>query len=716
MLFNNNYSIPYVHNESFGVYLKNQGKEGLFPLRIDRVKLYDGGEGHSYSRRTVAEKDVCQVPRHHCIVIDQLKDHVGYLDKVAHFTQKILTIEEYRDPHTMVTVITLDHSGPQIKYQRAKVTEMLASPLDKDSLFGQRHLDEQPTEYNSESSVHSLIETLDMIERLKREGELTIISLNTTGGLSEEITEVDRSEILKYLRALEDDYFALNCLCYSQSPPSSLYNELSLVGGGVTLHAQGLKIVYDSFFHSVIRQGERTISLEMNHEGNCRGWMLINRSTQRVTCGSRDQALVGVSPKDDYELFKFSHLDERKSKPFEGLEALSARDMKHHQQLALLALSHFYLTVEGHLNRAKYALFSSQHQGLCSRHSKALTADEIVLWRRDLEEHCLHTESSLNTPVHHNLSQKKITLDGRSSKPSLHEVFSLIKRYKSAVYLSKSELANTYQLRGLKTQGDERDDHAGLISPTMRYQPRSNDDLLELYSVKLNRFGAHLSLTTKERIELINTRDKVIYKVGGVNLEELSVFRSYTLFAEGEVHLPILKLKVQHKRLFRQLRAWGLVKGAYHPNKWSTLTLTHLRVIDPPSVKWDPNELYRTSALSKFVLSFINCLLGDYSDRFTQRQLSALRSRHIHRDLSFSPPKRSAYYDLDRAEAEGSVKQERSTRIELESQELGLLSHLPSAMSFIRSTYRMNQGGGIHKIKGAGSCIPSFYFQYKIIT
>jgi hypothetical protein len=624
-------------------------------------------------------KVVIDLVRHHILIIDRSECMERYAFKVGHFLTKLLTLEEYHEQRTQVSLIFFDESQSlHSPIQRTSISDILSFDSKLSDIISQTKIKKTNRSHLSSSTV---------IENLISPNEFTIISLNTHEPLTPHLNR-GLQTISVLLQKITQNNLVINCLSYGQESTLTALDSIANRGHGIAIRAEGLRHTYDSIFNSISDRVALTNACAQIKVSPLESWVLVNPATGNVNVGQSDITVSSISksqPSRLYTIRKLSRLQELTTPPL-------TRASTPKESLCYLALAYWYIISEKKFNYAKYALLASNDTELIAQYSKALTKTEIQLWCIALKEKLVLGNISLpqqiNRPILNSVLPSASPLI-----PTIQDLFELLKKHRSSIYISKSHLTNNYQHRGLqniiKSESLSHQRHR----PNFEYRPKTPHHDYQLHDIKIAHYGATINIITREAVSLYRAKGIQVTEMEGINLDKLAMFRTYTMVADGLVHHPILMIKIQSKRLHHALKQQGFIREDYSPNQVTALNLSKLRIIKSPTKQPSASQRFEAIIYMKFMVSFLNAYLGSYSDQLTQDQISLLRTFNITPTLSVSVPSSRLNTNLSQAIESGLIHQRNTTRMELGSYDFGLMSKLPSAMRFIKDTYRVFEHG-----------------------
>ena len=593
-----------------------------------------------------------------------------------HLINKLLTLEEYQDPKSFVSLISLDEDQVTTHLERATLGELMRDD-SPELLEACSPLDTCPDDAQLSSS--SLSQALSAVAHIIRSREVSLITLHTASPRAQSIGD----QTLEQASSLQSVTSALNVVMYGASPDPAL-QRLTSLGGGVCVESKRLRHVYDALHQRAGALRARASQVTEISVGSASGWLLASPHLESTLWGEGDAELTDLALDEEGRLYLFEELDQE---TYDALKLSALNPMSKSGYLSSLALSRFALA-RGQLNLAKYALWSSKSTRLVSAHMRALTASAIGSLSRDLDELLTAERGRRNDPA--------LSTPERSPLPSVLEVMRLLQRHRHDVKLSSEHLKLTYERCGLRREvRTPGEDEASDLEITT-YQPK-RDGELSLHHVELCEGHASLNIVTAELVGLRNMNGQEIGRIAGVDLSSLKQFRSYAVIEDGRLHLSTLRLRIEHKSLFAQLAAWGLVEGEYDPTRAQLLDLSGLPLVTQEPETAIDDELFSRVAHARLLRSFLNATLGEYSERFTEAQVEALRAHNLTSKLHLNLPTVSPYPDLKLARRGGLVGVRSRHRFELGDRVFSSLSQLPSANKLLRSTYLVTRGDELIK-------------------
>ena len=622
-------------------------------------------------------------PCHHLVLVDRSRSMAQHLGDLKHLLIKLLTLEEYRDPESLLTLISYADAGQvSVHFTRVSLCEVMREGSEElSSIFGLES-----------TSGCDLFGALEVAYSLIDPRELSLISLHSDGYLdpsrsSETLTVAarERRERRRKLKTLVSAHASptviTNTITYCREDDVDQLAEIAQRGGGSCTPSSNLHEIYDALHQSAELLSARSRRVMRIDVDDADGWLLATPRRSETAIGVSSTEVLGLNEGEEGRLYLFKRLDPQS---FAAHDAPEINPFVQRDYIGALALSRFLLA-QHQLNLAKYTMISARSALLVRHHLKALTTPELTEMAAALDQRVLRGAGRRDDPA-----LPKMT---SPDQPTVIDVLQLLHDHHREVKVLRAHLESHYERRTLRRVIGSRDDEGTLIEPELSFTPAIERDYLRLCGVEINSYNASVNLITSERVTLVDHSGNQRSHIAGIELDELDFYRTYSVISDGALHLTTLKVRVESKSLFAQLARWGLVRGGYRPTTYHELDFSDLPlVLTPPSQTLEAG-LFERLAHARFVRSFLNAALGGYSDRFTDKQLTALRAHHLTPKLHVNLPTTSPYLDLRQARCAGLVGVRQRHHIDLGNHVFTGLSKLPSANALLRSTYDVTVNG-----------------------
>src|SRR5262249_4341947 len=364
------------------------------------------------------------------------------------------------------------------------------------------------------------------------------------------------------------------------------------------------------------------------------------------------------------------------------------KDVPHVQNgEAVLAFARANLA-EGNLNTPKYAMASFFDKTLFDRHSRALTNNEVAGLAQDL--HLLMFQPGLLR------EHEMVTEVPVSKKISLLQLMRLLEEHKDGFLVNYQHLRDTYVRRGLKRIQGERAEDGTLIEPWLKTEFLDKGDSVPVSSVDINHNTANLNILVPRPVKLLTVdKGKEIKEVGGIKLENLTVFNNYTVVGDGELNVRTLRVRISDKALFTQLVKEGVLEldgsaaKTHDADVDYTIRLDVLPLVPPFEAKVNLDGVFRRLAELKVLSSICKAHLREESDTFTAEQLEELKKHYLSKNLYVNFPTTNEYANLEEALNEGIVDARTSYKIDVGDHQIINLGKLHSANKFLERLYEV---------------------------
>ena len=608
--------------------------------------------------------------RHHLILVDRSCSMTPVLQELKRLLIKLLTLEEYRDDQSLVSVISYAGRGDlTLHCSRISLQSLMIDP--------QEVLSSIQTMTSSKGTCIS--EALSKALTLIRDDELSLISLHSDGySLSTEHFD-ERSSLLALVSSTVGRPIRINTIAHSERSDFTLLSEVAELGGGVCIAALDLRAVYDALFNtsqSMIKGVTRPLVIQAKPRER---WVLVCPPLNLVVMGEGEDRLLDLDFTGEASLYLFQFMD-RESFEQSQLPELGLGTLK--SQQTLLALSRSLIS-QRKLTWAKYALLMTRDQALIQKHLRALSVSSLKAFSLELEQRLL--KPTMSEKRGHYLFNKQYL-------PSIIEVANLLRVHASSIWIDQCKLHQAYHPVTLKHISGTRDHHGQWTACHLTTRACDREGLVPLHDVEINQKMAAVRLTLSEQVQLYTPEGELLNEVAGIQLDDLRQMRSYCMISDGDLRIDLLWMKTSNRSLFNQLKDWGLVEGDFAPDRVFKLTWGHLPFISLEQPSLELTGLFNVLAKGRLLKSFLNAVIGDRSPQFTPDQVSALRENYISPSLRVNLPRCLAYPDLSQAILEGQVDHRTSYEIDLGNYTFPSLDLLPSASSLFKTTYRLVRG------------------------
>jgi len=614
-------------------------------------------------------------PSHHIIGIDVSGSMYYDLEALKGMVEKLLTLEEFRDPNLRVSLITYSSSGDvRVHFERASVADVMAP--------GSKQL--QEIRNLRVRGLTCISQGLRAAEKLVDDKETTCISLHSDGYANDSSPMAERRDIAAAVDALKQHPNCfVNTVAYRDWSDFGMLSGIANALSGTCLQARDIHQVYDAMHDTTeLLAGNMAPVLEVG-VGKADFLLVLSKSGEKVLGSTEPLAVRGLSAGDDATAFRLYSMTKDEYETSELPQVSVDTDGGD----VILAFARAQVAL-GNLNAAKYALVAYRDADLLEGHYKALTGSAVASMAGAMEKALFTQNRTVRTTTGFGLS---------AQGPSVLAVLGTLATYRNGIRVNVDDLVKGYQRRGLKRIPGVRNDDGSLTPPNATLKTAKDRSALPVSGIEINRNTATCNIRMVQDGTLIDQRpgreDQVIAEVEGVPLS-LKDYRNYTMVSDGDLNVTVLPLRITDKRCFKALADLGMVTGTFDPNRQYDLDLSSLPLVDfgqsfdLPGDTFD--RLLRLTVLQKL----LSGITAGTSEALTAEQIAALKDVHVTPAGYFSPPTTNAYTDLKDALDKGMVDTRLSYKVDIGSPQITNLGKLHSGNAFLDRRFTVTDADG----------------------
>lgn len=639
-----------------------------------------------------ADTELSPEVTHHVLVFDRSGSMYRDITAMRAMVEKILTLEEYRDSSMLATLVSYSSEGDfTVHFSRKTVAQIMAPGSAEVEAIRQL----RATGLTCISQA--LRASLDFIE----DDETTCINLHSDGYANDRSPTAERREI----DALCDQISALpnvfvNTIAYSAYSDFKLLVGIANALSGKCVQAGTVAEVYDALHDTSALLAGRMVPALPVSLNDADYQVFVSTGAGRINGSANDMILRGLKPEHDKVQYRYFEVEERafldsfapvcappgQGAPLEPLYAFCAAQLS-----------------EGHLNTSKFALMATRMSDLVQVHYRALTATALAAMYADLQTALFRPSVDFGPPM----QAYGLGLD----KVPLLDLLTYLGENARSLTVDLDHLKANYTRRGLKRVPGRRDEEGNLIEPSVTSRIVSPRGQAEVSSFDLNNANATVNMLCVRDIEL-HRDGQLVDTVAGIRLRgrnQLRSYNNYTIVGDGELNVPLLRLQINDKRVWRQLQKLGVLAdaegAAYAPGAFYDVILQDLPLVDFDAAGQFASEdetlepghaldfTFDVLSKGKVLISLFSGLLKGRSDRFTTEQLEALGEYHITGSLYFSPPTTRPYVDKQAAFDNGQIDTRVSYQIDLGTTDILHRGQLHSANRCLQRFFTATKNG-----------------------
>lgn len=600
-------------------------------------------------------------PSHHIMVLDASWSMYGIMEDLKNRIEKMLVLSEFAEETLRFSVLSYASSGDvKVHFDYATAAEITAaqSPHMK-QLRGV-----QPR------GLTGISQGLRRALELVRPGEATAVSLHSDGYANDPSPSTERKKCIELAKALAEKGVVVNTIAHSDWSDFALLDAIALEGSGSCTRVYDAKQTYETLVNTTIMiSGDLAPAINVGIGSADFG---LYYSPNKVVGSNVDFTVRGVPSDAGGVVLTFTEVNadfDASEIPLEGYYALTR-----------------LFIAQGQYNKAKFALVSTKNESLLSSHYRALTNSEIAAFASSVEQR-------LSSPN----PQDRFTSDyGMKKAPvTVLELMQFLNSNKDQIRVHLPRLKKAYHRTGISRVAGKRDEEGALQVPEFDLRADA-DTLVSIGDVGINRNAATINLRVDRPAKLFNVNTgEEIREVAGVPLNDLKLYNSHTVVKDGAVNLHALAVQTPMKRVFNQLRDWGLVGGDFDPN-----ANYEINISDLPVINFDANFEVRPESIQLlYDLTVLNKILSgvlksdERPSEYTEDQKAELKRHHLSESLYFNPPTTTPYTSLEEAMKAGQVDAYNTYKVEVGTPSISNLSHLKSGNAYLQRRFDVEVNG-----------------------
>ncbi|MEB3215767.1 MAG: hypothetical protein VKN72_05850 [Nostocales cyanobacterium 94392] len=391
--------------------------------------------------------------------------------------------------------------------------------------------------------------------------------------------------------------------------------------------------------------------------------IFLSESSNKIECTAGILKIDDLQPQDTGIIYKYKQINQQ------TYAQLEIPVVQNHQAVYAFVKANL---VEGNLNFAKYALFSTCNKNLIERHKKVLTKEQLANLESDIEVAIFDNEENWRSQF----------IDMRINEGiSLLELINILSKHRHNIIINLKNLRDNYQYKSVKYLRGSRDVNGNLVEPWLTTEYIDDGEYVGMGSFEINRNTATINMLVTRKVKLLKVEDKTpIIEIAGLLANDLTSYNNYTIVSDGEVNVKSLKVKISSKKTFDILKQKGVINDdKFDFRRWYTIDL-NLPLVP---LDWEYNNidgLFNQIAQIKILASIISAHLKEESDSFVPEQLDELKHHYLSPYL---------YLNFPKTKANGTIDRRISYKIDIGSKNILNLSKLYSANKFLERRYEV---------------------------
>ncbi len=577
-------------------------------------------------------------PVEHIVIADRSGSMWGSTDQLQQAIAKMASADEYKG----VTSTLMSYSG------RGDVRTHW-SRTDSPDLSTLRSL--QPTGLTSLSGALSL--AAEMVSKARGK---VVVTVHSDGYVNDPSPRQERVACDAAVAKIAASGKAIvNTIAYGHYCDWSYLASLATAGGGRCLQvANGtLRELHDALYEGVAGLASGAVSaVDVAPEPGAYLTLVFDPERRTVTRVTDTQKVAASA---SAQLYSF-------------VEGDGGGGEGGYPGMAAAALSY---ALAGDLRSAKDYALSAGFPAFAA-HSRALVSSQVAAFVKALEDAVFADVYTAVDPA------TLVKSPGTSSMA----ILSTLSHYAGKVEVDVTDLLSGYKRRGVKRVA------AG--NPDVKVEPVDPQwATLSNFSINRDSPVVNMLLSRPATLKIAGAPQT---RVAGVQLNNLSEHRNYTVVADGEVTVKRLRLRTVNKVAAGALRALGAADegGGIYTVSFEDRPLDGF---DEGGMKApERGELERLVRLYGVQKFFATALKGS-STEYDAETVAALKAYDLSPGGNYNPPTKNPYERLEDAIADGTIDTRTNYRVSWGFDEIRFMSDLPSANEFLKRRFVAHHGG-----------------------
>ena len=391
--------------------------------------------------------------------------------------------------------------------------------------------------------------------------------------------------------------------------------------------------------------------------------VFLSENAKKIKCTAGILRIDGLKQEETGIIYKYKPISK------ETFKQLQIPVVQNHQAVYVFVKANL---VEGNLNFAKYALFSTFNEKLITRHAKSLTNHQLNHFERDIEAAIFCSDEI----------QQSESIQQENNQTSLLELIQILELHRHSIIVNLKQLRENYQYKGVKRLKGSRDINGQLIKPWLKTEYIDEGNYVEMGCFEMNRNTATINMLVTRKVKLVKAEDETpIIEIAGLLANDLTSYNNYTVVSDGEVNIKSLKVKISSKKTFDLLKQKGVITAEKFDFRSDyTIDLENLPLVSLDGKYTSIEGLFKQLAEVRILSSIISAHLKQESDTFVPEQLDELKRHYLSKNL---------YLNFPTTKAESAIDTRISYKIDIGNKDILNLSKLYSANKFLERRYEV---------------------------
>jgi len=555
--------------------------------------------------------------KHHILVVDRSGSMWSDMEMMKTVIEQVLVVQGVKDPMLKVTLISYSSAGDMTVHFEKITAEQLLDPR-----FGHA----QKIRSIRATALTCISQALETALDRVTPGETTCISLHSDGYANDRSPTTEKRAIEALLeKSKKLGGICIDTLAWRDSSDFLFLQKIATAMNGKCVLAHNAQQIEKMLRETTARlAGLMTPAVTASIRG-CEWLAVYSESAERVNGLDRDMVIDGFSPKDDVQIWRYSSSDWFAWKAMQVPEVQSGDDQT---PVYLYAASRI---ASGDLFLGKGAMIETRDVGLRG-HLRAMTPAALHALGLELQ-------TAMRNPVGRTAFLDYAVVD---TGPSLLETLQALGKVKDKlkIDLDHPALSTSYRKRSLASMSGTWTEDGKLKLPKTVLKVKAMP--AHISGLSVNQTEATVQLTTWRPAKLLSWDGTTEYdEVAGIALDNLKMFRAYTIFADGEAFVDGVPLRCTRAAFDYLQPYFGHEVGEFSPTETYVLPLRGRAVLHNEDTLGLPSKaMVQRLYECKIVLKVLAALLGGDapSAEYTPLQVQILKEHCLTPRLYYSAP------------------------------------------------------------------------------
>lgn len=489
---------------------------------------------------------------HHILILDRSGSMYQDIEALRTTVVKILTIDDYRNPDMLASVISYSSAGDMtVHASRVRIGDLMAN------------MNAEPVQSILDMHVTGLTCMSQALERAKTmimNSETTCVTVHSDGYANDRSPGLERQAIDAWIESVRDmPMLYVNTIAYRPSSDFQMLSHLANSVSGKCVQANSIQEVYDAIHDTqvLLDNGVAPALTLPIEDGDL--LVFVDMTEQKVVGSTEDMIARGFSEKNVLFAYRYTIVDEQTYNETRASVASYASSLR-----PIFALIDAAISL-GKINTAKYAMVATRSASFIEDHMLSVTSVDLGHMQDDARD-------VLCSVFYDYAANTKFTESygvPNADRPSILELCKVFDEHAKSIRVDVDHLRRHYTKRSTKRIPGLRGEDGSLIEPTIvsKRAPRdANPGDHQFVRCEFNRKNATVNLLLSQPMQLVDLAGthtdepgQILDEIAGIPLDNLRAFNNYTLVSDGRLNLSSIRIRTDSFKLWRKLAKLGVV-------------------------------------------------------------------------------------------------------------------------------------------------------------